>query len=243
MKIVRILIAVAISLTFLMMAIASPASAGYGTLSSGTCSEYNDVEFMTGYWYSAISSGCELFFLYEIYMDVTTGSNVPIYYADVYLSPEDDGDHVIEDTDQCCEIKFYDPHSNGASTVFTRYLPNQAAHYGDEHIITYGIGAGAGFTDPTGTVGAGADISITYQTVYWDTTVAPVVMGNSEFQIEADIDDKKDEARYFRAACTADRISWGYQAAYLYVEGDFEATGWWGTNTVISKTKLLGCYM
>lgn len=242
MNALKIMIAIALSSTFLLTVIAVPVSASEGSLSSGTCDVYNDAEFLVGYWYQQSAKGCTLYFTECIYKDVTGAVPQPIFQADVYLTPEYDGDHVIEDTEKCCVIKFYDPYSAGSSSVFTRFSPDTTVHYGDPHTIVYGIGASAEFTYPPDTFSIGSSISITYETTYWDTTVATKKMTGSEYLVEADIDDKKDEARHFCAGTKVNRNAQGYQMTTLKVEGHFEATGIWGTNTQISKIKSLYAY-
>lgn len=241
---VKMMIAIAMSFVFLLTIIATPVTAdGDGTLTSGTCTTYNGAIFMTGYWYQKTSKDCVLYFTECIYKDVTGSTPQAIFETDVYLTPAADGDHVIEDTEQCCEMKFTSPKSAGQTSVFTRFSPDSTIHYGDPHTITYGIGASAEFTYPPDTFSIGTTISITYSTTYWDTTLSTKSMTGSEYRVEGDIDDKKDEARHFCSATKVNRIAAGTQQATLYVEGDFEATGIWGTNTVISKTKTLSCYI
>jgi hypothetical protein len=239
---IKCLIAIAITLTFLMVVVANPVSAG-GALANGSCSTFNGTTFMTGYWNEKVASGCTLYYQFEAYKDITTGTPETIWEANAYLTPESNGNHVIEDTDHCCIIKIYNPISAGSSSIFLKFSPNAGANYGNSHDICYQIGASiSGIVVPGTSVGA--NVGVTYATTYWDTAVGIKSMTSTVYQVNADIDQQKDEARYFVAGCCANRISSGLQTATLYVEGDFEAQGYFGgTNTVIKDTKTLHCYI
>ena len=236
--------ATAVSLCFLMNIVAQPASAGE-TLSSGECTTYNGTTFMTGYWNEKTQAGCTLYYRLEAYKDVTNGiaDAHPVYEVDVYLSPEYDGDHIIEDSEKCSVIKLHSPKSGGGNTIIRSYSPDAGFHCGDQHTIHYTLGLSAGGTFWDGLGSIGANVAVSTSCTYWDTTVSVKSMTSTNYIVEGDIDNQKDEARHFVAGCAVEKTNSGTQEISLDVEGHFEAEGWWGTNTLIPDSKTLSFYM
>lgn len=242
---IRRLIAVAIPLAFLMAIIAEPISADDGgVLNEGTCTTYNGTEYMTGFWTSKTSKGCTVYTQFEGYKDMTDETPNAVWQVTTYLTPENDREHVIEDTGKCNVIRFSTPKSGGQNTIFKTYSPDSGSNYGNSRTVYYtlGITASAKILDGLGSIGA--NVAISTSTTYYDTSVGIAKMEPRLYEVQADIDDKKDEARKFIAGCSMQRANAGTQSVTVYVEGNFESQSMFGgTDTRITDTRTISFYL
>lgn len=226
----KMLIAVFVSATFLLVVVAQPVSATGGTLYSGSGTTYHGAVFVTGYYDQQTVNGAISYVRLEGYKSnyLSTNGYYPIYLAKAELTPHDGNDMLIEDTESCVDFKFTDPRSNSAQAVISNKMPDANQYYGNSKTITYSLGLGVASKSETGQVSGSASIS--WSTTYWETNIKFDGGGAYAYNVRGDIEGSKDDARTFTVGCAVQKQQTGLQTIDLEVDCHYEKPGIWGKN-------------
>jgi len=237
---VKLWLSLAVSMGMLMLMLAPSVSA---TIPDGT---YNGATFIQEFWGQKYDSERDVthYWIVDAYRDITRGANNPavIWAARLYESPAEDEDWVVEDSEQFCKYRFYNPYSDGAQTNFNRFEPSEMWNFNQLGTLTVAIGYEVSYSSDDG-ISSTTGISIAFSEPYYEKKIVPDAMTATQYRGHGDIDANRASAHAIEAACAMNILSTGYQSIYFYSEGHFEDTGWFGgTNFILTDLSQCSVY-